>query len=146
MADEVQAQRFMDEKIAALRARLDAAEQLNRDHEEVHADRRRLVREMDVMLHGDGAAKQAALCDMLAIVARLKRERDSLRQRVERMSDVLALDEPWPLFDVLDKLRAATVHLLDFHACDTHGHEEYKAAMMQAETIITRIKAALKET
>ena len=43
------------------------------DYEEVLADHRRLVREMDVLLNGDGAAKQASLCDIVAQVARTKR-------------------------------------------------------------------------
>lgn len=36
------------------------------DYEEVLADHRRLVRELDVALNGDGAAKQASLCDLVA--------------------------------------------------------------------------------
>lgn len=38
------------------------------DYEEVLADNRRLTRELDVLLNGDGAAKQAALCDIVAQV------------------------------------------------------------------------------
>ena len=42
------------------------------DYEEVLADHRRLVRELDVLLNGEhGAAKQASLCD---IVSQLKRQ------------------------------------------------------------------------
>lgn len=36
------------------------------DYEEVFADHKRLVREMDVLLNGDGAAAQASLCDLVA--------------------------------------------------------------------------------
>lgn len=44
-----------------------------KDHEEVEADHKRLVRELDVALNGEaGAAKQASLCD---IVAQVKRNR-----------------------------------------------------------------------
>lgn len=39
------------------------------EYEEVLADHRRLVRELDVLLNGDGAAKQASLCDIVAQVA-----------------------------------------------------------------------------
>lgn len=42
------------------------------DYEEVLADHRRLVRELDVLLNGDGAAQQSSLCD---IVSQLRRER-----------------------------------------------------------------------
>ncbi|HEJ7283071.1 TPA: hypothetical protein SMF87_004523 [Serratia marcescens] len=37
-------------------------------YEEAAADKRRLVRELDVLLNGDGAAKQASLCDIVAQV------------------------------------------------------------------------------
>jgi hypothetical protein len=39
---------------------------------EVLADKRRLTRELDIALNGDGAAKQASLCD---VVAQVKDER-----------------------------------------------------------------------
>lgn len=44
-------------------------------HEEVHEDHNRLVRELDVLLNGNGAAKQASLCD---IVAQVKSEKWTL--------------------------------------------------------------------
>lgn len=68
---------------------------------------------------------------------------DALIEQRDRLLNVFALDEPWPLRDVLDKLRAATAHLLDVHSCDTHGHEEFRTAMRQAETLIGRIDLAL---
>jgi hypothetical protein len=40
------------------------------DYEEVMADHRRLVRELDVLLNGEGAAKQASLCDIVGQVRR----------------------------------------------------------------------------
>ncbi|CAG9172521.1 hypothetical protein CURE108131_22980 [Cupriavidus respiraculi] len=40
------------------------------DYEAVLADHRRLVRELDVLLNGDAAAKQASLCDIVAQVRR----------------------------------------------------------------------------
>lgn len=42
--------------------------QLAEAHEAAAADKRRLVRELDVLLNGDGAAKQASLCDIVAQV------------------------------------------------------------------------------
>lgn len=42
------------------------------DYERVLADHRRLVRELDVLLNGDGAAKQASLCDIVGQVASKK--------------------------------------------------------------------------
>jgi len=35
------------------------------DYEDVLKDHRRLVREIDVIMNGDGAAKQANLCDLI---------------------------------------------------------------------------------
>ncbi len=44
-------------------------EALIADYEQVLADHRRLVRELDVLLNGEeGAAKQASLCDIVAQV------------------------------------------------------------------------------
>lgn len=45
-----------------------------KDYEKVLADHRRLVRELDVALNGDGAALQASLCDIVAQVKANKRE------------------------------------------------------------------------
>jgi hypothetical protein len=42
------------------------------DYEEVLKDHRRLVRELDRLLNGSGAAQQASLCD---IVGQVERER-----------------------------------------------------------------------
>jgi hypothetical protein len=39
------------------------------DYEEVLADHRRLVRQLDMLLNGSYAAKQASLCDIVSQVA-----------------------------------------------------------------------------
>jgi len=44
------------------------------DYEEVLASHRELVRELDVLLNGDSAAKQASLCDVVGQVAQIVRE------------------------------------------------------------------------
>jgi hypothetical protein len=41
------------------------------DYEEVLSDHRRLVREIDVILNGDNAAKQASLCDLVGQIKEL---------------------------------------------------------------------------
>lgn len=59
------------------------------DYEECMADHRRLVRELDVLLNGDGAAKQASLCD---IVWQLKHEKAPSNQEppmTDAMPDVI---------------------------------------------------------
>lgn len=52
------------------------------DYEEVLADHRRLVRELDVLLNGDGAAVQASLCD---IVGQVTHHPETLRNFVRRL-------------------------------------------------------------
>ena len=52
------------------------------DYEKVLADHLRLVRELDVALNGDGAAKQASLCDIISQV-KDKRWRLASNQPVE---------------------------------------------------------------
>lgn len=45
---------------------IERLQQLVADHEDVHSDQKRLVRELDVLLNGeDGAAPQASLCDIV---------------------------------------------------------------------------------
>lgn len=64
--------RFRDEilRLAATRSAIAAS-----DYEEVLADHRRLVRELDVAMHGEeGAAKQASLCDLVPLARRLRAE------------------------------------------------------------------------
>jgi len=52
-------------------------EQEVRDYKEVLEDKRRLVRELDVVLNGEaGAAKQASLCDLVAQVKKVKKNLD----------------------------------------------------------------------
>ena len=57
------------------RARRDMRQlaQLVTDYQQAAADAMRLIRELDVLLNGEGAAKQASLCDL---VAQLRAERD----------------------------------------------------------------------
>ncbi len=45
-----------------------------RDYEEVLEDHNRLVRELDVLMNGDGVARQASLCDLVAQFPKWKRE------------------------------------------------------------------------
>ena len=53
---------------------IEANEQLIDDYEEVNKDKKRLVRELDVLLNGvTGAAKQASLCDIVSQVSSWKR-------------------------------------------------------------------------
>lgn len=60
---------------------LEAAEEIERlrelvaDHEEVHDDHKRLVRELDLAFNGEhGAAPQASLCDIVGQLKSMRRE------------------------------------------------------------------------
>lgn len=41
------------------------------DYKECFEDHKRLVREIDVIINGDGAAKQASLCDIVSDIKAL---------------------------------------------------------------------------
>lgn len=93
-------------------ALLQEAAQRIQDHEECDNDRRRLVRELDVLLNGEaGAAKQAALCD---IVGQVRREMSGLAM-TDAAKRLLALaDDPTSGTPTMDRqqLRSAA-HELD---------------------------------
>ena len=79
-------QHYYTSHTAALTAEIDA-------YKECQKDKRRLVREIDVLINGEaGAAKQASLCDLVPQITQLVQERDTLRQERD------ALRQP---FDVL---------------------------------------------
>jgi hypothetical protein len=48
----------------------------------------------------------------------------------------MRMDEPWSLPEVLAKLIEATEHSLNFHSCDTHGHELFRAAANAGRSIL----------
>lgn len=65
---------YLSQAISAVQdaAKRHPAPAVVQDYEQIFADHRRLVRELDVLINGeDGAAEQASLCD---IVAQVKRE------------------------------------------------------------------------
>jgi hypothetical protein len=106
---------FLDARDAAL-ARAETAERRVAELEEVLADKRRLAREIDIALHGEGgAAKQASLCDLVEPARRLRRERDEAREALKPFSDEAGMLSPthsdnvlatWVTFTV-GELRAA---------------------------------------
>lgn len=64
-------------------------DRLRADYEEVLADHRRLVREIDVMINGDGAAEQASLCDLFSQVRVIVAKNKRLRANNEKMVAML---------------------------------------------------------
>ena len=62
------------------------------DYKEVLADHDRLVREIDVLINGDKAAKQASLCDAVGQIRGMAAEIDRLR------ADVAALEASFEVF------------------------------------------------
>lgn len=67
----------------------DAPPAAQADYEAVLADHRRLVRELDVLLNGDAAARQASLCD---IVAQVRKEGIRSRQQSATPADGPTID------------------------------------------------------
>ena len=63
----------------------------SQDYEEVLADKRRLIRKLDVIWNGEGAAKQASLCD---IVAQIEDELPKLRAAFAQAEDGGQCDQP----------------------------------------------------
>jgi hypothetical protein len=59
------------------------------DYEEVLADHRRLVRELDVALNGDGAAKQASLCDIVAQVKNIAKPQTSREDELVKSLEMI---------------------------------------------------------
>jgi len=61
--------------------------QAERDElQEVLEDKRRLAREIDVIINGDGAAAQASLCDLVGQIrelAKWKAKHEALEKRIE---------------------------------------------------------------
>jgi hypothetical protein len=64
---------ILESWIPVIERTVDALNLTPADYEEVLAGHRRLVRELDVLLNGDGAAKQASLCDVISQLADIKR-------------------------------------------------------------------------
>jgi len=53
---------------------LEVVREVHEDYKEAQDDHNRLVRELDVLMNGDGAAKQASLCDIVAQFPKWKLE------------------------------------------------------------------------
>ena len=61
---------------------------------------------------------------------------------VQRKLDAfLAMDDPWPTFEVLRKLAEAGEHLLRDHDCDVHGWEEIDTAVKLARKRLAELEA-----
>lgn len=57
------------------------------DYEEVLADHRRLVREIDAILSAPGEpAKQASLCDLIPVIQKLKTEAKVFREAFDHIT------------------------------------------------------------
>jgi hypothetical protein len=78
-----------------LRARLEAAEREKQFYTDATEERRALVRQLDVLINGvEGAAKQAALCDIVAQFPRWLAARDA-QQRRERDTAKAEVARQW---------------------------------------------------
>lgn len=71
----------------SLRAEKERLQQQLADYQEAHEDKKRLTRELDVIINGGDAAKQASLCD---IVGQLSDVLPALRNKADRLEKELA--------------------------------------------------------
>jgi len=60
----------------------------------------------------------------------------ALEAEVLRLKNILRLNQPYDIFEILGKLSEAADHLLAVHDCDCMGYEEIKAAMESAKKIL----------
>ena len=64
------------------------------DYEEVLAGHRKLVRDLDVAMHGEeGAAKQASLCDLIGPARKMREQIDDLWWALEHATDHMEPDD-----------------------------------------------------
>lgn len=114
------------------------------DYERVLADHRRLVRELDVLLNGDGAAAQASLCD---IVAQVKRDGIKASARVADTSaiirDVCELDPADEGPDTVSVTVAELTRIIERHSAPVAGEAQadqfIQAAIDQAPEPLRRL-------
>lgn len=64
---------------------------------------------------------------------------------LEAVAEAAGFSTPYPLTDVLEQLADAAQHLLDYHSCDTHGHEGIREAMIAARRIREALDRAQPE-
>lgn len=72
--------------------------------------------------------EEESIAPILSLAALVDHYRDKL-------ADVLAMDTPWPLRDVLTKFIESTDHLMNDHGCDAHGYELVCGARDHAKRI-----------
>lgn len=83
-----------------------------------------------------------------AELASLRAENARLAASVTELSAagaLLSMGQPWPLRDIIAKLIEATEHLLDDHACDTDGHEQFRGCANRAKELLPIIDRALSQ-
>lgn len=64
-------------------------EQTIRDYKEANEDKKRLTREIDVIINGDGAAQQASLCDVVGDIKALVSVEAKLKSRIATLENKL---------------------------------------------------------
>jgi len=75
-------------RLSNTEAERDAALEQVRDYQVCHEDHKRLVREIDVIMHGeDGAAKQASLCDLVNPIKIITEQVRNLTARIDALEE-----------------------------------------------------------
>jgi hypothetical protein len=85
------------------------------DYKEAHADKQRLVREMDVILNGEeGAAKQASLCDLVGQIKTVAERVSTLKGALSilRQNVLLAIEHANAGVNGAQEPRQALHHVL----------------------------------
>lgn len=107
---------------------IQSREQVIHDYKEVNEDKKRLVRELDMIINGkEGAAKQASLCDIVGQVAGLKRKQDEV---IPDAADKLAV--LLNFFDI-DVIKIAAT------GTDSFTRDQFKTALFKAKEFVTEL-------
>ena len=83
----------LDPRCTVVQLLATALEAARADYEEVLVDHRRLVRELDVLMNGEHAAKQASLCDIVASFEWWVKNHDKAVRAEEREACAVMCDE-----------------------------------------------------
>jgi hypothetical protein len=92
----------------------------------------------DLEAENEALRRQNAISNSMREQAKIAVE---LKAENSKLREVLNLDNPWPLADVLSRLAAAVDHLLDQHNCDCLGYEEMVEAREVGRALARKVRA-----
>lgn len=110
-----------EEELTAAKARIAELETERDDYKDAYEDTKRLAREIDVAMHGDAAAQQASLCDLIPLARQLKAERDEAYRLVVRLADEFGkhvYTDAYGTFASFNEVADLTEHCVVLHGKD----------------------------